>query len=210
MDAVSFIRQFPLRSFSKGEVLIHDNSSVDSLLAIRDGYVKVVSITDSGAERILWIAGRYDLVPAEHLFSSRGTTSYLYTAMTDGSVYDVDKHAFLTEANTSTHMMNQIARSMSSHYDDLLQKIHTVEQSSVQNKLICGLLYLAERFSADDTVDFYSLGLPLTHPDIADFLGVTRETTSVELHKLQAAEAIWYGRNFFIVYCQKLKQLTGK
>jgi CRP/FNR family transcriptional regulator len=71
--------------------------------------------------------------------------------------------------------------------------------------LIATLHYLAQRFSADDTVDLYLLGLRLTHQDIAKMIGSTRETTSLELQRLQRDGYISYDRTRFIVHVSKCK-----
>ncbi|HET8884398.1 MAG TPA: Crp/Fnr family transcriptional regulator [Candidatus Saccharimonadales bacterium] len=203
MDVTRFVKNFPIKNFTKGEVILSEGDVSDVLLAIQNGYVKVTSVDEAGNERMLWIAGRYDIVPTERLFSRHQPLQFFYTALSSGTVYQIRKDDFLAAAKTDLGLMTEIATSMSSHYDDLLSRINSAEQASVRDKLIATLSYLAKRFSADTTVDLYKLGLQLTHKDLAEMISSTRETTSVELQKLRAQGCIDYSRTQFIIYVDR-------
>lgn len=200
MDSIDFIKQFPVLEFKKGESVLEQGEVTTTLLAIQKGFVKVTAINEAGGERLLWLAGRYDIAPTEHLFSMSTPLDFFYTALSDGSAYQIDKKAFLDFARSDAAMMTEVAVSMSTHYDDLLSRVSSAEQVTVRDKLITTLQYLVERFSANTTADLYELGLTLTHQDIADMIGSTRETTSLELAKLRDEKQIDYSRTKFIVH----------
>lgn len=205
MDSINYIKQFPLVSFQKGDILLSEGQASTSLFAVQTGFVKVTSLDENGVENLLWIVGRYDTVPTEKFFSLRESVQFYYTALSDGTYYNIDKKAFLESARNDSGLMAEIATSMSSHYDDLLLRINSVEQTSVQKKLISTLCYLAEKLSASNTVDLVEAGLRLTHSDFAAMVGSTRETVSLELQKLKKNGAIHYDKSSFIVYVDKLK-----
>jgi CRP/FNR family transcriptional regulator, anaerobic regulatory protein len=207
VDPVEFIKSSPLQAYKKGEILIRENETPDNLLAIQRGFVKVTALSDDGTERLLWIAGRLDVVPSEALFSRGRAVRFFYTAYTDVAAYSVDKERFLDLARSNLTVMSEIAYAMSGHYDDLLGRVHSIEQSAVRGKVIHTLHGLARRFSVDDNVDLYTLGLKLTHQDIADMVGATRETVSLELQKLRREGYIKYGQNKFTVCVTKLEPL---
>lgn len=199
MDIVEYVRNRPLKQFSKGEIILSEGDVIDTLYAIRSGYCKVSSIDEGGNEHMLWIAGRYDIIPTERLFSARSPLQFFYTALSDIEVYQIDKAEFIAKAKADVGLMSEIAASMSAHYDDLLSRVNSAGHNSVREKLIATLRYVAERFSAQQTVDLYSLGLHLTHKDIAEMIGSTRETTSLELKRLNTEGCITYDRTQFIV-----------
>jgi len=207
MNAVDFIKQFPLKEFKKNELLLRPDESSSPIMALQTGYVKVSSYSDH--ENILWIAGRYDIAPTEQLFTTQRGLRYFYTAMTDGTAYVIDKKQFLDFAKQNHDLMSEIAGNMSTHYDDLLRRVDSIERMSVATKIMSTLLYLAERFNAGEDVDFYALGLPLTHSEIAAMIGSTRETTSLEMMKLKQKGLVSYDRTTFIVHVAKMKQLVG-
>jgi CRP/FNR family transcriptional regulator, cyclic AMP receptor protein len=203
MQSVDFIKQFPTQTYKKGETLLTEGQTASNLLAIRSGFIKVTSLDENGNERMLWIAGRYDIVPTEHLFSNHSPLNFFYTALSPVEIYKIPKDEFLTHAKSNLPLMTDIAASMSAHYDDLLVRINSIGQPNIHEKLVATLRYLAERFSANTIVDLYELGLPVTHQDLAEMIGSTRETTSIELKKLQTGGYIQYDRSHFIIYLEK-------
>jgi CRP-like cAMP-binding protein len=208
MDTVEFVKQFPLRSFSKGEIVMCEGDVLDKLLSIQTGFIKVTSLDEAGVEHLLWIAGYGDIVPSERLFSSRNSLAFFYTALTDCTAHVINKREFLEHTRSNLSLMTDVATTMSAHYDDLLLRIDSIGQSSVHEKLLATLRYLAERFSANSVVDLHKLGLNLTHQDIADMIGSTRETTSLELQRLRQEGYISYNRAHFIIYLDKFIGLS--
>ena len=209
MDIVNYIQQFPTLTFRRGELLLQKGDATTQLMAIREGFVKVTSISESGVERLLWIAGRYDLAPTEQLFSKNGKVRFFYTALTDGSYYAVDKKQLLSVASGEPKIMSEIALNMSLHYDDFLQRIDAVDTASVKQRLMRTLRYLAQRLDAGAVVDLYSHGLKLSHQELSEMIGASRETTSLMLSELRKEELIEYSRQSLIVHVDDVETALG-
>lgn len=205
MDSVEYIKQLPVRQFERGAVLLQKGDPLDFIMAIREGYIKVTSISDGGIERLLWIAGRYDFAPVEQLFSKQGQARFFYTALTNGSYYEVDRTELITHASEHASIMEEIAKGMSEHYDDFLQRIDSVDGLSVRERLLKTLFYIARRFSASNDVNLYEEGLRITHQDLAGMIGSTRETTSFALSELRAEKYVTYDRKCFIVHTDTIE-----
>lgn len=204
LSIVEFVKSFPLQTFSKNEALFDADQPSDNILIVREGAVKVSSFSDDGTERILWLAGRYDIVPTEGLFSRSSAPRYFYTAFSDGSAYAVNKKEFLAVAATNVAIMTQLARGLSEHHDDLLVRLHSVGQPNLRSKTLAMLHALCEKFSGADVVHFHELGLNLTHQDIAGMVDATREAVSIELKQLQDEGFVDYSRSTFTVNYQKI------
>lgn len=204
MDIVEYVKQKPLREFSRGEVLLSKDDSISTLFAIRTGYVKVTSISASGVERLIWIAGRYDITPTEQFFSKYGSTQFFYTALTDGSYYELDKTEFIDAAKEDQVLMTEIARSMSSHYDDFMTRLDAVDAATVSERLLRTLSYLGQRLSADSNVNLLDYNLKLTHRDLAAMISSTRETTSLILAEFRTQGLITYNRSSFVIHTDKI------
>ena len=204
MDLVEFIKSFPVNSFIKGEALLSANEQTDTILLIREGIVKVTSFSDDGNERLLWLAGRYDIVPTESIFKSVTTPRYFYTAFSDGSAYVVNKKDLLDKAHSSIEVMTQVARGLSEHHDDLLSHLNGIEQSNLRGKILYVLQTVCEKFSGADVVALHEMGLNLTHQEIADMVHASREAVSIELKQLQKDGFVEYSRSSFTVYAAKI------
>ena len=206
LSPVDYIKQFPLHVFEKGSVLVPEGLEASNVFAIQSGYIKVSTLDDAGSQQFLWIAGRYDIVPAELLFSKNAPVGFYYTTLSEVVAYAIPKKEFLRHASENLVFMSEIARGMSMHYDDLLYRLRSVEQTKAKNKIALTLLNLGRRFSADDVVHLGELGLELTHQDIADMVGMTRETTSLELGKLRSEKYISYNRGKLTLFISALEQ----
>lgn len=209
MDIVDYIRTLPVKQFHRGELLLQKGDSSAQLMAIRDGFIKVTSISGTGVERLLWIAGRYDISPTEQLFSKHGSVRFFYTALTDGSYYEMDKTELLDIAAKDPKIMSEIAKNMSFHYDDFLQRVDAVDTATVKERLMRTLCYLAGRLDADSTVDLYAHGLKVSHADLAAMIGSTRETTSIMLSDLRKQDLVQYSRQKLTVYVDKILSKLG-
>jgi CRP-like cAMP-binding protein len=198
MDIISYIKSFPVRTFSRDEILVASGEANDTLLAIREGFVKVTALDDVGRQKLLWIAGRYDIVPVEQLFSKRAV-HYFYSGFTDGSAYVMDKSSLLDHMDDHPHVMTEIAHGLSEHYDDLLMRVNAVEQSDIRAKLLHVVRNICLKFSSSDTAHLHEIGLNLTHQDLADMIGSTREAVSLEMAKIKSDGLIDYTRSTFIV-----------
>lgn len=206
-EFVEVVKQFPLRTFEKGEAILQAGFPADTLYAIRQGFAKVGSISTNGSEQLVWIASRYDIIPTESLFRRRGELHFSYSALTDLEAYHIPKSSFLTMCDDNPAVVREIAVSMSAHYDDLLFRLRSLEQPSVRHKLLHTLHYIARRFSSEASVDLSRLGLVLTHQDIANMIGATRETTTLELKRLKTEGLIDYNRTDFCIYVDQLETL---
>lgn len=206
-DLVEVIKQFPLRQFSKGESILQAGQPADTLYVIRSGFAKIDSISRNGNQQLIWIATRYDIIPTESLFRARGELHFYYSALTDLDAYVIPKRDFLSMCENDIGVIREIAISMSAHYDDLLIRLRSVEQSSIRDKLIYTLHYIATRFSSESVVHLDELGLQFNHQDIGQMIGATRETTAIELKRLKDEGLINYSRSSLTINADLLEPL---
>ncbi len=199
MDIVNYVKSFPLRTFEKNEVLFTPNVSADTVLIIRQGVVKVLFVTNKGDERLMWLAGRYDVAPIEDVLRPVSSPNYLYMAFSRGSGYVVDKRDLLSKANKNTALALQLARGLSEQHDDLLRHITTIQQTTLRQKILHLLQHICQKFSGAELVALHENGLNLTHQAIADMIDASREAVSIEMKRLQSEGVLEYSRTSFTV-----------
>lgn len=206
-DMAEFVKNYPQLHYEKGQLILSAGETASSILVITSGFAKVVATDRLGNEQMLWIAGRLDIIPTEQLFSRTANLLFSYSALSPLDVYMVRKEEFLTFAAENSKVMHQIARGMSAHYDDLLHRLSSLTQASAREKLTYTLANIAERFSAADTVDLFTIGLHITHQDFASLIHASRETASIELKKLKDEAVIDYGHKKFVIHTSKLRKV---
>lgn len=205
--AAAYIRTQPSRHFEQGEILIYQDEAPSKLFALRSGFVKVHSISESGDERIVWMAKKYDFIPLDLLFDKAPTSSYFYTAFTDLDAFVVDRQDFMDFVRDDQDALLGIVESLAEKYTGLLKHLNALQQSKAKGKLLQTLEFIASRFNESEYGDKYDLTLPLTHQDIANLAGISRETASVELKLLKEQSLIDYTPSSFVVYTDKIAAL---
>jgi DNA-binding transcriptional regulator LsrR (DeoR family) len=66
------------------------------------------------------------------------------------------------------------------------------------------------RYGHDVRQNVVKVSLPLTQQDLANFMGLTRETTGIELKRLEKSGVISYNRQNYIVRTDKLNELLDE
>ena len=88
---------------------------------------------------------------------------------------------------------------------DLKQHIHSLEQAKASDKIMHAFHFLARRFGEKLDNANVKMLLPLTQQDLANFLGLTRETTGAQLKDLQQKGVITYQQQQYIVHTDRLR-----
>ena len=206
MDEVAaYVRTQPVRRFAKDTILVHQGELPAALYAIRSGYVKMYDLSADGSEQLLGLAGKYDFVPSEILFSDLTAAQFFYAAFTPIEVYCVDTAEFIDRVRGNAQALYRIVQAVTHKYHGLLQHLTAVQKPKARDKIVSVLQYLATHFGNErlpaglPASAARSVMLPLTQQDIANLVGVTRETAAHELKLLKAEGYISYSKSLFYV-----------
>jgi CRP-like cAMP-binding protein len=134
---------------------------------------------------------------------------YYYEALTDCSVLNMPKDEFISALERDSTLKDEIFKAYMAHYTSATMHIYALEHSHAQEKLVYILQYLVARFGAKQPNGLTKICLRLSHQDIAEMVGLTRETTAVELHRLKSKSLISYQRFSYYVNVPLLVATTG-
>jgi CRP/FNR family transcriptional regulator len=198
-----------LRQFQKGRTILFQGEVPRSVLALKKGMIKVYGITSNGDQRTVTLLGPGDVLPMSWVTDKAPVCLYYYEALTDCTVLAISKDDYQLEMNHNTDLRNQMLENYVSHYVGATMHIYALEQSHAQDKLSYLLQYLVARFGVVEADGKTKIDLRLSHQDIAEMVGITRETTAVELHKLKKKGFISYQKFTYYVDVPKLIRSTG-
>ncbi len=208
-EVIQFVQSCPTVRFAKNDILLYQNEKLEHLYAISSGYVKVHDIANDGSEQLLAVSGKYDFIPMEAVFSEQpDTIRYFYSAFSDVTAYVVDKYELLAQIGAKPDVLRQIVNTLSHQQTGLVKHLNAAQKPKAREKLAFALDLLAGSFSrSTNAQEDVVIDLPLTHQDIASLLGLTRETTSLELKRLKDEGYLDYSKNNFVVHRTKLAEL---
>lgn len=205
----SLLEKGVTRQFAKKRTILFQGEIPRSAMVLQSGLVKVYGITTGGDQRTVTLLSAGDIFPVECVFDKSRVSLYYYEAITDCTVLSLPKSDFTAAMEQDQALQQQVFQTYMAHYTSATMHIYALEHSHAQEKLVYILQYLVARFGEKQDNGFTKIELRLSHQDIAEMVGLTRETTAVELHRLKDKNLIDYQRFSYYVNVPLLVQATG-
>lgn len=203
-----FITRYPLRKFDKDQLLLVQDERPRDIFFVKSGFIKGYDINIDGIEQHIWLGTKGDIIPYEWLFSAVPSTQLFYSAFTYLEVYVVNRQELLEFFGANPDVLMHIANDLASKLSELTEKLTATEKPKASEKIVYMLSILAKRFGKENLEqDKTQITVPLTQQDIANLLGLTRETVATELKKLKDKGYVYYDKWQFVVHTDKISEL---
>lgn len=199
------IQRYPSESFSKGQTILLKDEVPRAVYVIQKGYVKTYVITPDGAERQVTIHEKGEAVPLEYGIGLHDRTQFFYEAYSDCLVRLVPRSTFRQLLENDNEFLLANYDKVAARYLDALNQINALEHPKAGDKVAFMLLNLANQVGTHVRPSKTNMKLEVTQQEIADALGLTRETTGAELKKLENKNIISHTRKSYVLYMERLK-----
>ena len=201
-----FFSRYKLLSYQKGEMIFQPEDTLPGVLFIKKGIVKLYSISSEGKELTLNIfkPGSYFSM----MWALGGIpNTYYFQAMTEVEVWRAPKDAVIAFLKQEPEELFEFTRRIVVGLSGILTRMDYLLSGNARLKISSVLLSLAKRFGEEKDGKGILIQLSLTHQDVASLAGLTRETTSLELEKLEKTGMIEYEKHLLkIISLGKLEQ----
>lgn len=177
---VSLVTQ---RSFDKGDTIFSEGEIFDKLFIINSGSMKVYKYTKDGKEQILYILKEGEFLGDLNLLK-KDTFSFSATALENINICIIHKDDFDTLMNSNPNISIKVLEYAHDRITSLENLVQTLTTKDVEVRLATLLLNLSKTFGIKTTKGI-EITLSLTREDMANFIGVTRETISRKLSHFQ-------------------------
>jgi CRP/FNR family transcriptional regulator len=170
-------------TYPKGALLFVERQEARGVYVLCDGEVKLTISSAEGKTMIMRIARAGELLG---LMAALANQSYEVTAETlhPCMVSFVRREDFLRFLGKHPEASQAVVKQMSSQYQGACEQLRTIGLSaSAQEKLARLLLTWSE--GTQQTKEGTRIKLPLTHEEIAEFIGTTRETVTRTLSEFK-------------------------
>ncbi len=195
------------RRYPKKQIILLQGEEPKHTYIIKNGFVRSYGIAADGDRRTVSLLGAGDVFPMSWIFGKSETCIYNFEAMTDCAIMTLPKKEYLAALEMYPALKDQVFDNYMSHYIAAIMHVYALEHSYAQEKVAYILHYLATRFGERQPDGRVKIGLRLSHQDIAEMIGVTRETAAVELHRLKEQGYIQYQK---FTYSIDLAKLLGR
>ncbi|MDB5164208.1 MAG: Transcriptional regulatory protein [Candidatus Saccharibacteria bacterium] len=202
-----FLKQFRVRTFQKGEIILVEGEVPPSAYVVKKGVVKTYNLTAEGQEKPISFDVEYEVFPIGWVFSKIPATQYFYEAFTDCEIFLVPREAYVDYISGNPKATTHLLDDMIDRHLQFQMRVNALEQSKAAHKVINTLHYLCLGFGTEIKPDTVRVDLPLTQQDLANYMGLTRETTGIELKKLEKQGIISYKRQNYIIRTNRLNEV---
>lgn len=205
-----FLKSFPIRRVRKGQIILYQGEAPRNAFVIKDGVVKSYNLNPLGEEKIITFNVAADLIPLAWIFEKAPGALYYYDAFTDCELYSLPKdelRKFMTNDQATANFL--LDRYITLYVGSSLH-INALEQSKSTEKIIRTLQHLVMRYGEEQGKNLWRINLRLTHQDLANMIGLTRETVAMELSKLKKRGIVSYFGQRYMVKTETLQQILGE
>ena len=179
-----FFEHNPLHYYKKRVMILHPEDSPNNVFYIKQGYVRVFKITEDGEELTLTILKPKDFFPFTYGFN-KSNSGYYLEAITPLELWSAPQEDFIKFITTKPEVLYDLASQAMGKVDGVFSRMEYLILSNAYIKVATTLLVCAKRFGKPSGDNEVIIEVPLTHKDVAALVGITRETTSLEMKKLE-------------------------
>lgn len=202
-----FFSQYRSLQYKSRTVISPMNEIQSFVFYIKSGYLRVFRISEQGEELTLTILKPKDFFPLTYGMTDTDTvSSYYLEAITPLELWKVHLDQFQQFLESQPDVYAELTKRVLVRFNGVLTKMEYLIFNNAYTKIIATLISCARKFG-EQKGDHILIDVPLTHKDIATLVGITRETTSLEMKKLEKQGFVSRnGRYLIINKIEKLEE----
>ena len=171
------------KEVKKRDILFYEGEPCEVIYFIDRGRVKIYKTTEDGREQIVNLIDKGDMLPHVGWY---GGSTYPATAeaLEDGQMYFMLVSQFTQFLEQSPSTTLKFLQELDGKIRELHMRLATVLSKDMSEKILNVLGFLAKNMGKK-VGEAYELEIDLTHQDIANMVGTTRETASRMIGQLK-------------------------
>ncbi len=192
----TFFTQYKNQKYKKGEIIIRADNEPSGIFYLKSGTVRQYTISRDGEEQTLNIYKPPSFFPmmwALHPVAN----SYYFEAATDIEVRRAPKDDVLAFIKGEPDILFDLLTRVYSGMHGLLSRMEYLLFNNAYNKIIYSLINNAHRFG--EKKENGDIELRFNHKDIAAFSGLTKETISREIKKIESKGLVKTHNHLFVI-----------
>lgn len=181
------------RQYSKNSSIFHEGDLADRFFMVSRGSFKVFKTQPDGREQILYILSKGDVFGEMHLLKS-APYKFSATALEDTQLCTLTKVNFDNLLRQHPELSLKILSQAYDRIDALETLAQTLSSKDVDLRLATLLLKLSDQFGLPQA-NTIEIPIKLTREEMANWVGLTRETVSRKLSQFQLEGLICFEDN---------------
>jgi CRP/FNR family transcriptional regulator len=196
--------------FKKGQTIFNDGNFPQGTYYVNKGVLKLVRTNNEGKEQILRFAKNGDFIGYRALIAEE---PFVATAICieETVVCFIPRNVFIKILDENHGMTKEVMKSLSHDLGVVEERVQSLAQKSVRERLAETLLFLQQTFSGSSSSDQEDGVIHITLPreDIANIVGTATETIIRLLSEFKHDKYIELdGKKIKIINKQKLEKIS--
>ena len=201
-----FFSQYNVLSYDKDQIIIHADDIPTGVFYLKSGFVKMSSILENGREITLNIFKPGSYFPMIWAITDIPDT-YFYKTIAPTELQRAPRDLLIEFVKKNPEALYSLTKRILIGVKGLLLNIEYQLSGDSYHRVIAALVLSTKRFGVKGKSDKHIINIPLTHQEIADLAGLTRETVSLAIEKLVKKKIILYqGKKLVINDFLKLEE----
>ena len=185
-----------IKTFRKNETILHEEDTNEYMYTILSGKVKVIQTSEDGKETILAMHKTGDFFGEMSLIDGK-TMPATVLAMEETLTAIISKQEFILLISMQGKVLEKLLIILCTRLRESWNKIQMLNFNNAAQRIKMLFSMLSVEYG-EKGVDAITLNIKLTHQDIANMAGITRETVTRVIDKWQKDKEITVLKNKFI------------
>jgi len=194
-----FFGKYTRLKYNKGTIILRAGDTPLGVFYLKKGYVRQYIVDESGTTLMLHIFKPNSFFPITWVVNDE-TNRYYLEAVTPVEILRAPKEAVKKFLHDHPAVVYDLARRLLLGISGLRRRMEYLVMDGAYKKTMLLLLYLAENLGEKDGTGVI-LPIPVTHREIAAWIGTTRETASLQVVILKKRGFIQYRRRRLVIPC---------
>lgn len=173
------------KSFPKKSIIFHEGDQGDTLYILKSGRVKISKITEDGREKTLTIMQPGDFFGEMAIFDDLPRSATAEVIDDTAMVYTVSKRDFERIILEHPSIALKIMRDLTRRIRQVNQQVEDLAFKDVHERVASTLCHLSKSEGRSMGGNKVLINLKMTHQDLANMVGSSRETVTRALNRLQ-------------------------
>lgn len=179
----TFFGKFTHLTYRKGDIILRAEDAPRGVLYLIKGYIRQFTVSRSGTTLIFHIFKPGSFFPMTWVINNEPNRYYL-EAVTPVEMYRAPKEAVRAFLQANPPVVYDLARRLLLGLCGCRYRIEHLMTGTAYKKTVLVILYLARNLS-EKGASSVILPVPVTHREIASWIGTTRETASLQVARLK-------------------------
>lgn len=181
------------KTYPKNQLIHYQGDRLTQVYLIKSGYIKAYTILESGDTRTILLLSRDDIFPlafSATLDWSDYQIRYFYQTLTEAELQVIQSDSLMERLTDDQELSNAYMTYLAASNEVIMEQLEVMKNKKAIDKVLLSLPYLISKSGKKVGPNIYELQLKLSHQEVADLTGVTRETTTTLIKQLEQKKVL--------------------